>query len=75
MAGLSILWRQQMWFLFTGLWTEGQVEAGQPTNYTLSSKNPVLQNITDFLIEEASAEEEELLGKSEDNSEETEQVI
>ena len=27
-----------------------------------SSSNPVLRNITDYLIEEASAEEEELLG-------------
>lgn len=57
-----------------GLWTGGLVESAPPVNYTLSSKNPVLQNITDFLIEEASAEEEELLGKSEENSEETEQV-
>lgn len=30
----------------------------------MSSKNPVLKNITDYLIEEASAEEEELLGMS-----------
>lgn len=29
-----------------------------------ASRNPVLHNITDFLIEEASAEEEELLGAS-----------
>lgn len=28
------------------------------------SRNPLLKNITDFLIEEASAEEEELLGLS-----------
>jgi hypothetical protein len=28
------------------------------------SKNPVLKNITDYLIEEASAEEEELLGQA-----------
>lgn len=32
--------------------------------FGLSSKNPVLKNITDYLIEEASAEEEELLGMS-----------
>jgi len=35
----------------------------------LSSKNPVLKNITDYLIEEASAEEEELLGMSGDQEE------
>ena len=29
----------------------------------LASANPLLSNITDYLIEEASAEEEELLGK------------
>lgn len=28
------------------------------------SQNPVLHNITDYLIEEASAEEEELLGQA-----------
>ena len=28
------------------------------------SNNPILNNITDYLIEEASAEEEELLGKN-----------
>lgn len=33
------------------------------------SKNPVLKNITDYLIEEASAEEEELLGQSTDQEE------
>lgn len=36
------------------------------TTYGFNSKNPVLQNITDYLIEEASAEEEELLGLSGD---------
>ena len=30
----------------------------------MGSCNPVLENITDYLIEEASAEEEELLGKN-----------
>lgn len=35
----------------------------------MSSKNPVLKNITDYLIEEASAEEEELLGMSGDQEE------
>ncbi|KAH8391499.1 hypothetical protein KR215_001970 [Drosophila sulfurigaster] len=37
------------------------------TTYGFNSKNPVLQNITDYLIEEASAEEEELLGLAGDN--------
>ena len=37
--------------------------SGQPS-YGVSSNNPVLRNITDYLIEEASAEEEELLGVS-----------
>lgn len=30
--------------------------------FSLTSKNPVLKNITDFLVEEGSFEEEELLG-------------
>ncbi|XP_031784780.1 serrate RNA effector molecule homolog isoform X3 [Nasonia vitripennis] len=37
--------------------------------FGLSSKNPILKNITDYLIEEASAEEEELLGVSGDHEE------
>ncbi|XP_065370042.1 serrate RNA effector molecule homolog isoform X2 [Calliphora vicina] len=37
------------------------------SSYGFKTNNPVLQNITDFLIEEASAEEEELLGISGDN--------
>lgn len=37
--------------------------------FGLTSKNPVLKNITDYLIEEASAEEEELLGLSGDHEE------
>ncbi|XP_016966575.1 serrate RNA effector molecule homolog isoform X2 [Drosophila biarmipes] len=55
------------------LWTETADEAnaksvsefpanGSSSTYGFNSKNPVLQNITDYLIEEASAEEEELLG-------------
>ncbi|XP_032293092.1 serrate RNA effector molecule homolog isoform X2 [Drosophila virilis] len=40
---------------------------GSSTTYGFNSKNPVLQNITDYLIEEASAEEEELLGLAGDN--------
>ncbi|XP_023037964.1 serrate RNA effector molecule homolog isoform X2 [Drosophila willistoni] len=38
------------------------------TTYGFNTKNPVLQNITDYLIEEASAEEEELLGLSGDQN-------
>jgi hypothetical protein len=39
----------------------------------LASSNPLLANITDYLIEEANAEEEELLGKK-DGEEEGEEV-
>lgn len=38
-------------------------------SYGLFSKNPVLKNITSYLIEEASAEEEELLGQNEPTEE------
>jgi hypothetical protein len=44
----------------------------------LVSQNPVLRNITDYLIEEASAEEEELLGQAsetEDNDERDQGLI
>ncbi|KAK9727699.1 SERRATE/Ars2, N-terminal domain [Popillia japonica] len=46
-----------------GLWLdeEGKKEKLQQS-FGLVSNNPVLHNITDYLIEEASAEEEELLG-------------
>lgn len=53
-----------------GLWTtedgtngKSAAENGSAT-FGLNSNNPVLQNITDYLIEEASAEEDELLGLS-----------
>ena len=62
-----------------GLWqvkTEGEGGAGDEKKKTepitsddmigIGSTNPVLDNITDYLIEEASAEEEELLGKNND---------
>jgi hypothetical protein len=39
----------------------------------MASANPLLANITDYLIEEASAEEEELLGKKEGEEEEGEE--
>ncbi|XP_015040781.2 serrate RNA effector molecule homolog isoform X2 [Drosophila pseudoobscura] len=61
------------------LWSEGPLSKPSPasdseataangsgSSYGFNSKNPVLQNITDYLIEEASAEEEELLGLSGD---------
>uniref|UniRef100_H2ZUZ4 Serrate, RNA effector molecule n=1 Tax=Latimeria chalumnae TaxID=7897 RepID=H2ZUZ4_LATCH len=41
-----------------------------PLLKTLPSQNPILKNITDYLIEEVSAEEEELLGNSSDAAEE-----
>lgn len=40
------------------------------TKKSLPSQNPILKNITDYLIEEVSAEEEELLGRSGETSEE-----
>lgn len=48
----------------SGLWIEGhdKTEKPQQQSFGLVSNNPVLHNITDYLIEEASAEEEELLG-------------
>ncbi|EEC15560.1 arsenite-resistance protein, putative [Ixodes scapularis] len=50
-----------------GLWSPGLVT--QPWSFGVSSKNPLLKNITDYLIEEASAEEEELLGGPADREE------
>ena len=53
----------------SGLWQDfAEVEEEKKT-FGLQSKNPVLKNITDYLIEEADAEEEELLGLSGDNKE------
>lgn len=45
------------------LWDEDK-HSGAKESYGVYSTNPVLKNITDYLIEEASAEEEELLGMS-----------
>lgn len=58
----------------SGLWQSDGEQTSKENTYGLVSRNPVLQNITDFLIEEASAEEEELLGENaacepEDNTE------
>lgn len=54
-----------------GLWAEEENDkaknssvADSTLTFSGTSRNPVLNNITDFLIEEASAEEEELLGAS-----------
>merc|ERR1719295_1026139 len=54
-----------------GLW-KPEAEAGADSSAVmgLASNNPLLANITDYLIEEASAEEEELLGKREGEEEE-----
>ena len=57
-----------------GLWKpegEGAGEGSSSAVMGLASNNPLLANITDYLIEEASAEEEELLGKREGEEEET----
>ena len=45
---------------------ESQEKKDEKESMGLSSNNPILANITDYLIEEASAEEEELLGKNND---------
>ncbi|XP_048475969.1 serrate RNA effector molecule homolog [Rhincodon typus] len=50
--------RSQLWSSET-VTEEGRVE-------NLSSQNPILKNITDYLIEEVSAEEEELMGNATD---------
>ena len=54
-----------------GLWKpEAEAEGSSTAVMGLASNNPLLANITDYLIEEASAEEEELLGKREGEEEE-----
>lgn len=61
----------------SSLWTE-EKESSQPQqSFGLVSNNPVLHNITDYLIEEASAEEEELLGleSSTDNQDNTNVIV
>ena len=54
------------------LWKdEGEAQSeNMKATFGFHSKNPVLQNITDYLIEEASAEEDELLGLSTNNADE-----
>jgi hypothetical protein len=46
----------------SGLWLDEEKKEKPQQTFGLVSNNPVLHNITDYLIEEASAEEEELLG-------------
>lgn len=57
-----------------GLWKDrmDSHEDKRRATFGLQSKNPVLQNITDYLIEEADAEEEELLGLSSENKDDNE---
>lgn len=45
-----------------GLWIDKEKKDKPQQSFGLVSNNPILHNITDYLIEEASAEEEELLG-------------
>lgn len=56
----------------SGLWKDALVDKEEKQSFGLQSKNPVLKNITDYLIEEADAEEEELLGLSGENKEDAE---
>ena len=51
-----------------GLW-KPEEESKDESSLGLVSANPLLNNITDYLIEEASAEEEELLGRKEGEDE------
>ncbi|XP_070533414.1 serrate RNA effector molecule homolog isoform X2 [Ptychodera flava] len=54
-----------------GLWRHETDEKTDPQKESfLLSKNPVLENITDYLVDEASAEEDELLGTTSDPKEE-----
>ncbi|XP_067627110.1 serrate RNA effector molecule homolog isoform X1 [Eurosta solidaginis] len=53
--------------------SKGNGEAA--SSYGFQSNNPVLQNITDYLIEEASAEEDELLGISGENKDSDAEAI
>ncbi|XP_042908669.1 serrate RNA effector molecule homolog [Parasteatoda tepidariorum] len=52
------------------LWEDEEIKKEEldERGVLLSSKNPLLKNITDYLIEEASAEEEELLGMAENEA-------
>lgn len=54
------------------LWKDAVEKAEEQKTFGLQSHNPVLKNITDYLIEEADAEEEELLGLSGEGKDESE---
>lgn len=56
----------------SGLWKEAVDESEDKKPFGYQSKNPVLNNITDYLIEEADAEEEELLGLSTESKDDAE---
>lgn len=56
----------------SGLWKDIVDEIEDKKTFGLKSKNPVLKNITDYLIEEADAEEEELLGLSSEKKDDAE---
>jgi len=53
-----------------GLWKAEEEGKKEEVMLGLASSNPLLANITDYLIEEASAEEEELLGRRDGEDEE-----
>lgn len=56
-----------LFFFQNGLYQSENQEERQSSfelDVVAQSQNPLLKNLTDFLIEEASAEEEELLGIS-----------
>jgi len=55
----------------SGLW-KTLAEDAKLASFGLQSKNPVLKNITDYLIDEGDAEEEELLGLSVESKEDAE---
>lgn len=56
----------------SGLWKDAVDESEEKKPFGYQTKNPVLKNITDYLIEEGDAEEEELLGLSSENKDDTE---
>ncbi|XP_043932940.1 serrate RNA effector molecule homolog [Protopterus annectens] len=48
----------------TQLWTSESESEEKPQSESIPSQNPILKNITHYLIDEVSAEEEELLGNA-----------
>ncbi|XP_064652698.1 serrate RNA effector molecule homolog isoform X2 [Lineus longissimus] len=67
-TNLDMMWK---------LWEDEEKHDTNKMTYGLISKNPVLKNITDFLVEEGSYEEEELLGQAIDDksNEESEEFM